>query len=299
MMFWNKSKKLTRRDFLAAAGAGLMTVAVPSWIRRAVAGMTEPAAGDKIMVVLFQRGAADGLNIVAPHADPLYRQLRPSIALADPAREHGVIDLDGKFGLHPAMAPLKPLWDQKRFAVVHAAGSPDPSRSHFDAQDNMETGTPGIRTTQDGWLNRAMLPFAGSKTSPLTAVAISPRLPRILRGGFPVTSMNNLQSYKFLGGPAAEQSFEDMYEKNIDLMLSGAGRETAEAVKMLESVQMDDKSDKAAGAYQRNKVARDLHELTKLIKARVGLRVGFVEMGGWDHHANEGAADGVMNQRLT
>ena len=300
-MFWNKtpSHKLNRKEFLTLTGAGLLSAALPTWVKRAVASMPQGSVDGKQVVVLFQRGAADGLNIIPPYADPLYRRSRPTIGLAEPGQKNGVIDLDGRFGLHPALASLKPMWDQKRFAVVHAAGSPDGTRSHFDAQDNMETGTPGIRSTQDGWLNRALLPFLDKSTSPLTAVSISPRLPRILRGGFPVTSMNNIQSYKFLGGPEAQKSFEEMYQKNVDLVLSSAGKETADAVKMLQDVQMNDRGDKSAGSYQKNKISRDLYEVSRLIRSNVGLRVGFVEMGGWDHHANEGSADGVLNQRLT
>src|SRR5215831_18466932 len=144
---------LTRRYFLrgsalAAAGFGL----APSWLLRASA-QTEQKR--KILVAIFQRGAADGLNIVVPYFEKAYYEMRPTLAVPLPGRESGGIDLDGRFALHPSLQPLKPLWDSRQLAIIHAAGSPDPTRSHFDAQDFMESGTPG-RSVEDGWLNRAI-----------------------------------------------------------------------------------------------------------------------------------------------
>jgi uncharacterized protein (DUF1501 family) len=180
---------ISRRIFLrnsafAMAGIG----AAPSWLQRAAfAGETSINAGNrkKVLVAIFQRGAADGLNIVVPHGEQRYYDLRPTIAIPRPASNIGaadaVIDLDGFFGLHPSLAGLKPVWQERRLAIVHAAGSPDPTRSHFDAQDYMESGTPGLKATSDGWLNRA-LPGKTGKVSPVRAVSIGPSLPRTLRG---------------------------------------------------------------------------------------------------------------------
>src|SRR5438094_3265002 len=150
--------RITRRIFLrngALAVAG--TAAIPSFLTRAAYGALESGNRDKRLVVIFQRGAADGLNIVVPHGEQAYYAMRPTIAIPRPSTSQlSAIDLDGFFGLHPSMQAFKPLWDQGHLAIIHAAGSPDETRSHFDAQDFMESGTPGWKSTEDGWLNRAM-----------------------------------------------------------------------------------------------------------------------------------------------
>src|SRR5713101_9191039 len=163
---------LTRRVFLRNSALALVgTAAVPSFLARAARGMTEPGARNKHLVVIFQRGAADGLNIVVPHAEPQYYAMRPSINI--PRKD--VLDLDGFFGLHPSLGPFQPLWQQRHLAIVHAAGSPDTTRSHFDAQDYMESGTPGVKATEDGWLNRCLhaLPQPSVKSA-FRAIALGP-----------------------------------------------------------------------------------------------------------------------------
>src|SRR5262249_52992899 len=150
---------------------------------------------------IFQRGAADGLNIVVPYFEKLYYDLRPSIAVPAPGKPNGAIDLDGRFAFHPSLQPLKPLWDSGQLAIVEAAGSPHETRSHFDAQDYMESGTPG-RTSSDGWLNRA-LPAKGAGASPVRAVAASTQLPRTMRGNKPAVALNNLEQFKVRNENAA------------------------------------------------------------------------------------------------
>src|SRR5436853_5658213 len=168
---------ITRRVFLRNGALAVVgTTAIPSFLTRAAYSAVETRARNKRLVVIFQRGAADGLNIVVPHGERAYYSMRPTIAI----QRNDVVDLDGFFGLHPAMASLKPLWDAKHLAIVHAAGSPDTTRSHFDAQDYMESGTPGVKSTEDGWLNRAIANEAGSKRSPFRAVALGTSLPRTL-----------------------------------------------------------------------------------------------------------------------
>src|SRR5580658_1116051 len=165
---------ITRRTFLKSGAMAVVgTAAIPSFLTRAAWGATE-AGPNKRLVVIFQRGAADGLNIVVPHAEPAYYAMRPSINI--PRQQ--VIDLNGFFGLHPALAPFKPLWGQRQLAIVHAAGSPDITRSHFDAQDYMESGTPGVKITSDGWMNRALAPE--KKISPVRAVSLGTDLARSL-----------------------------------------------------------------------------------------------------------------------
>ena len=176
---------ITRRVFLRNGALAVVgTAAIPSFLTRAAfsaagAGMSNKRMSNKRLVVIFQRGAADGLNIVVPHGEQAYYAMRPSINIP----RNAVIDLDGFFGLHPAMSALQPIWNQRHLAIVHAAGSPDPSRSHFDAQDFMESGTPGIKATEDGWLNRALhaLPQPGDKSA-FRAIGLGPSLPRILSG---------------------------------------------------------------------------------------------------------------------
>jgi uncharacterized protein (DUF1501 family) len=164
---------------------------------------------NKTLVVLFQRGAADGLNTVIPFTDPNYLKARPSIGLKYPSG--GVLDLDGRFGFHPSLAPLLPLWKSGNLAVIHSAGSPHDSRSHFDAQDYMETGTPGVKGTADGWLNRVAASFPDAGKDPLAAISICARPPRIFRGEVPVTSMTSLKEYNFVHGQGSADVFEGMY----------------------------------------------------------------------------------------
>ena len=192
---------ITRRTFLKSGAMAVVgTAAIPSFSTRAAWGAAEAGSNNKRLVVIFQRGAADGLNIVVPHAERAYYAMRPSINI--PRQQ--VIDLNGFFGLHPSLAPFKPLWDQRQLAIVHAAGSPDTTRSHFDAQDYMESGTPGVKITRDGWLNRALQSEPSAADSPFHAVALGTSLPRILSGKAPAVAVSNVNGFGIAGGnPAA------------------------------------------------------------------------------------------------
>jgi uncharacterized protein (DUF1501 family) len=211
------------------------TASIPAFLTRSVlAQATTAQARGKKLVVVFQRGAADGLNVVVPYREPSYYSYRPNIGI--PQTE--VIDLDGFFGLHPAMAALKPLWEQRHLAVVHAAGSPDPTRSHFDAQDYMESGTPGVKATVDGWLNRALqaedAACAGCERqphSPFRAVALGAQIPRSLEGRIQALAFDNIRDFAVQG--SAGSGFAAMYDASTDAVLHGTGQETFEAVKML------------------------------------------------------------------
>src|ERR1700752_88914 len=174
---------VSRRAFLKNGGVAMVGMStLPGFLRRAIAATRMP--NRKKLVVLFQRGAADGLNIVVPFAEPNYYRIRPTIAIPQPQRggELAALDLDGFFGLHPSLAPLMPLFRKQQLAIVHGAGSPDTTRSHFDAQDYMESGTPGVKSTDDGWLGRAAAALPGTSASPFRSVALASRLPRSLRG---------------------------------------------------------------------------------------------------------------------
>src|SRR5262252_7104244 len=216
----------TRRYFLrcsAIAMAGLGTA--PSWLVRAAAQAGQTSSNKrKILVAIFQRGAADGLNVVVPHFEKLYYDMRPTIAVPQPGRENGGIDLDGRFALHPSLQPLKAFWDSGQLAIIHAVGSPDPTRSHFDAQDFMESGTPG-RTSENGWLNRALVPEpSGIAASPLRAVAIGAQLPRTLRGSSRAVAVSNLQQFESRNKEVAS-ILETMYASTPDPRLMASGKE--------------------------------------------------------------------------
>jgi len=287
---------ITRRVFLRNSGLAIVgTAAVPGFLARAAWGAVDQGMRNKRLVVIFQRGAADGLNIVVPHAEPQYYAMRPSINIPRQA----VLDLDGFFGLHPALAPFQPLWQQRLLAIVHAAGSPDPNRSHFDAQDFMESGTPGIKSTDDGWLNRSLrsLPHPSQK-SPFEAIAMGPSIPRILSGVEPAIAMNNINDFT-VGGRGAKASpvanaFEAMYDHSVDAVLHGTGEETFDAVKMLKAADPGKYKPAPGADYPKGRFGDSLRQLAQLIKANLGVQVAFADIGGWDHHVNEGAAEGQL-----
>src|SRR6478672_1880246 len=287
---------ITRRIFLRnGAMAVVGTTAMPAFLTRAAFGAELVGDKKKRLVVIFQRGAADGLNIVVPHGEPAYYSMRPSINIPHSA----VFDLDGFFGLHPSLSAFQPLWRQRHLAVVHAAGSPDPTRSHFDAQDFMESGTPGLKTTPDGWLNRALhsLRQAPNHTA-FRAIALGPSLPRILSGGEPAVALNNINDFGVGGrnpnaAPIAN-TFEAMYSQSVDSVLHGTGQETFEAIKMLKSADPSKYTPVAGANYPRGRFGDSMKQLAQLIKANLGVRVAFADIGGWDHHVNEGGTQGQI-----
>ena len=287
---------ITRRVFLRNSALAVVgTSAIPSFLTRAAWGAVEPGTTSKRLVVIFQRGAADGLNIVVPHGERAYYALRPSIAI----QRKDVIDLDGFFGLHPSLASFQPLWNQHHLAIMHAAGSPDPTRSHFDAQDFMESGTPGLKATPDGWLNRTLhaLPAPSEKTA-FRAISLGPALPRILTGPEPALAVNSINDFGVGGrnpnaAPMAN-TFEAMYEQSVDSVLHGTGQETFEAVKMLKSADPAKYKPAAGADYPRGRFGDSLRQLAQLIKANLGVQVAFADIGGWDHHVNEGSTQGQI-----
>lgn len=281
---------LTRRVFLRGSAVVMAGVgAAPGWLARA-AGQAE--GKKKILVAVFLRGAADGLNIVVPFSEKRYYDLRPSIAIPAPGGQNGSIDLDGHFALHPQLQPLKALWDKQQLAIVHACGSPDPSRSHFDAQDYMESGTPG-KTTEDGWLNRALSP-AGPETSPVRAVAAGPKLPRTLRGGKAAIAVSDNQQYQ-MGGEDTANILEKMYATSPDKALSRTGNDAFAALKIIRGINQQPFNQTLQQQYgQAGELGRGLQQIARLIKADVGVETAFAEMGGWDHHGQEPAQ--MVNQ---
>jgi uncharacterized protein (DUF1501 family) len=282
---------LTRRYFLRSSAIAMAGVGfAPGWLARA-AGQVENKR--KILVAIFQRGAADGLNIVVPYFEKTYYDLRPSLAVTRPGTTNGAIDLNGSFGLHPSLQGLKPLWDSRQLAIIHAAGSPDATRSHFDAQDYMECGTPG-RSVEDGWLNRAIAsPDTGA--SPVRAIAVGTQLPRTLRGNHPAVALNNLEQFK-VRDQNASSILESMYATTSDAKLMTSGKETFEAVRMIESINRAPYRP-AEGAQYLGEFGRGLQQIARLIKADVGVEAAFADIGGWDTHTNEaGQLAGLLQQ---
>jgi len=285
---------ITRRVFLRNGALAVVgTTALPAFLTRAAYGAIEPGSSNKRLVVIFQRGAADGLNIVVPHGENAYYAMRPSINIP----RNAVVDLDGFFGLHPAMESFQPLWKQKHLAIVHAAGSPDPTRSHFDAQDFMESGTPGVKATEDGWLNRTLQALPADNKA-FRAIALGPSLPRILSGSEPAMAVNNIQEFG-VGGRNAKASpiantFEAMYSQSVDSVLHGTGQETFEAVKMLKAADPSKYAPAAGADYPKGHFGESLKQLAQLIKADLGVQVAFADIGGWDHHVNEGSTQGQI-----
>src|SRR5450432_450711 len=292
---------ITRRVFIKNGALAVVgTSIVPSFLTRAVYAAETAAPGKKRLVVLFQRGAADGLNIVVPHGEQAYYAMRPSIAIPRPRTGvESAIDLDGFFGLHPSMTAFKPLWDQKHLAIVHAAGSPDNTRSHFDAQDYMESGTPGMKATEDGWLNRALSGLKEPQASPFRAVSMGGAAPRTLAGPVPAVAMSDIRSCSVGGGrgrgaETASNTFEAMYEQSVDSVLHGTGNETFEAVKMLRSADPEKYTPAPGANYPRGRFGDSLRQVAQLIKANLGVEVAFADIGGWDHHVNEGSVQGQI-----
>jgi len=284
---------ITRRVFVKNGALAIVgTAALPTFLTRTAQATIASGTENKRLVVIFQRGAADGLNIVVPHGETAYYAMRPSISI--PRRS--VLDLDGFFGLHPSLAGFEPLWNQKHLAIVHAAGSPDPTRSHFDAQDFMESGTPGIKATEDGWLNRSL--DSRPSSSAFRAVALGSSLPRILSGPEPAVAINNLNEFavggKNPGATPITNTFEAMYEQSVDSVLHGTGQETFEAVKMLRSADPSKYVPRSGANYPRGRFGDSLKQLAQLIKANLGVQVAFADIGGWDHHVNEGNTQGQL-----
>jgi uncharacterized protein (DUF1501 family) len=258
---------------------------VPSWLARAVYAQAAPVERKKILIAIFQRGAVDGLNVVIPHGEPAYYALRPNLAIPRPnGTDASAIDLDGHFGLNPALRSLKPLWNKNQLAIVEAVGSPDPTRSHFDAQDYMESGTPGLKATYDGWLNRAMQPE--QRPSPLRAVSLSPDLPRTLRGKNEALAVGSIGDFQVKDAQASA-TFESMYGASADTVLNSTARETFDAVKIMQSIQKTPYTPANGSRYPNGRLGHSLQQIARIIKADVGLEVAFTDVGGWDTHVNE------------
>jgi len=298
---------MERRAFVKSGAIALVTMGLsPSFLRRTTFGMElTRAANGKILICLFQRGAADALNIVVPHGERAYYTMRPSIAIPQPSRgaAGSALDLDGFFGLHPSLAPLKPLYDRGLLAPVHAVGSPSATRSHFDAQDYMESGTPDVKGTTDGWLNR-YLAAKGTcdecnlARTPFRAVSLTAQTPRVLEGPSPTVAMNSLDEFTVRATGSSAERLEALYKTGSADLVHGTGAEMFEAVKMLRAANPRKYLPRNGAEYPRSQFGQRLLQIAQLVKANVGLEIAFADIGGWDTHVNQGSSTGQLAQRL-
>jgi len=292
----------SRRVFLKQGAFAFVTLGfAPSFLAR-----TAFAAGrngrPKQLIAIFQRGAVDGLSVVVPFGESEYYRGRPSIAIGRPGSGDGTaLDLDGFFGFNPRLQPLKPLWEARQLAIVHACGSPDSTRSHFDAQDYMETATPGVKSTGDGWLNRYLQARRDEHATPFRAVALTTQLPRMLQGTAPALAVNQIGQFGIRAGQSSDAigaSFEAEYAAAADTVLKGTGREAFSAIKMLKATDPAKYQPAGGVEYPRSPFGQALQQIAQLTKSDVGLEVAFADIGGWDTHVRQGAAQGQLATRL-
>jgi uncharacterized protein (DUF1501 family) len=299
---------MQRRQLLqAAAVAGLAWTAVG---RDAFAATGQPLPANKRLIVVFLRGAVDGLSVVVPYSEGAYYASRSSIALARPGQDGGVLDLDGHFGLNPNLAPLMPLWQSGKLAFVQASGSPDPTRSHFDAQDYMESGTPGRKGTPDGWLNRLLgveppvVVQPGKRAGVTRGISVGATLPRIWAGPNPVANIaNGARATKptQLDRPQVSKAFDSLYSG--DDAMSKAYRESqqsrAEVNEAMLPAEMDREQRVAnGGAPLPNGFPDDASRVAQLMRRDPNVQIAFLALGGWDTHVNQGGAKGQLANRL-
>lgn len=298
---------MKRRFFLKSGSIALasmgMSLAAPAFLERAIMAHAGSGGKRKTLIAIFQRGAVDGLNMVVPFGESNYYSARPTIAIPKPesGNQEAAINLDGFFGLHPSMSSLKPLWDSKRLAIVHASGSPDNTRSHFDAQDYMESATPGVKSTSDGWLNRYLQNKKDEQRSLFRAVSITQTMPRVLQGRAPALAMSNVSNFAIRAGKASanvQGGFEAIYSGGKDATLADTGRETFQAINYLKQVNPAQYKPENGAEYPRNAFGNSLLQIAQLIKAGVGLEIAFTDTRDWDTHVNQGNSRGQLANLL-
>src|SRR5579863_3719 len=279
---------MTRRIFLKNGSLALVSLGFAPRFIAATAHAAE--ARKKVLVAIFQRGAVDGLNVVVPFGEQAYYSGRPTIAVPRPGAADGAIDLDGFFGFNPRMASMAPLFKRGDLAIVHATGSPDETRSHFDAQDYMESGTPGVKSTRDGWLNRYLHDKEHQNASPFRAVALAQQLPRSLQGSEPALAIGQLNQFGIRAGRGSDlvaSTFESEYSQAADAILNATGREAFDAVKMMKTANPSAYSPENGAEYPRSGFGDAMRQIAQLVKSDLGLEVAFTELGGWDTHVQQ------------
>lgn len=299
---------ITRRGFVKTAGLalfGIGTGTVPTFLAKAAAGHKERRLFQrkKVLICIFQRGAMDGLMAVAPFTDQYLKAARPSLFMsAAQTSPNPLIDLDGRFGLHPSLRAFEPMFRENRLAIVHGMGSPNTTRSHFDAQDYMESGTPLKKGTPSGWLNRAAGLLDHKTATPFQAVSLTSSLPRSLYGDHQAVAISNLHDFNIQlhGGQAsgAAKNFESLYDQTAGL-LKETGKESFEAMKMLQKTAIKNYKPAADAVYPATALGNALKQIAQLIKMDVGLEIAFAESNGWDTHFNQGTGNGVFARNLS
>ncbi|BAV05712.1 Uncharacterized conserved protein, DUF1501 family [Filimonas lacunae] len=300
----------SRRAFLKAGGLALFGVGiggVPTFLARAADSFKQKPAykKNKVLVCIFQRGAMDGLMAVTPFTDAYLKAARPSLFMsaATLGNNTPLFDLDGRFGLHPSMSSFIPLFKENRLAIVHGVGSPNNTRSHFDAQDYMESGTPFSKTTTSGWLNRAS-GLLGHDASPFRAVSLTSSLPRSFYGDNEAIAISNLKDFSIqmqgnpMGTNMAAKSFEELYDQTSSTLLKETGKESFDAIKILQKTDVSKYTPANNAVYPTSALGTSLKQIAQLIKMDVGLQVAFAESSGWDTHFNQGTGTGVFARNV-
>lgn len=303
---------LSRRGFLKTGGLALFGVGlmggIPAFIAEAAAQdkIIAPYKKGKTLVCIFQRGAMDGLMAVTPFTDQYLKEARPGLFIdaAKTGNDNPLIDLDGRFGLHPAMKAFEPMFREKRLGIVHGIGSPNNTRSHFDAQDYMESGTPFNKGTASGWLNRVVGLLGHDALTPFTAVSLTSAMPRSFYGDNPAVAISNLQDFalQMRGNPAganlAAKSFEELYDRTAPGLLKDTGRESFDALKMLQKANVKNYAPANGAVYPNSALGNSLKQIAQLIKMNVGMEVAFAESNGWDTHFNQGTSNGIFARNV-
>ena len=296
---------ISRRTFLQSALAGLTFSVFPGWMPRLAFTPQNVSPRGDVLVCLFLRGAADALNIVVPHGEDEYYRQRPTIAIARPddARVKSELrarDLDGFFGLHPALAPLLPAWQQKELAFVHACGAPDESRSHFFAMELMERGVEAVSGPASGWLGRHLASLDTNNHSPLRALSIGERVPRMLQGNVPATALRSIAEFHLQGDGAAVQDMQRALARLYadDALLGASGSETLDTLALVEKLNATEYISRDGVQYPDSELGMGLKQIAALLKAEVGLEVACVDVGGWDTHVAQGGGEGLLAQLL-
>ncbi|WP_207423936.1 DUF1501 domain-containing protein [Desertivirga brevis] len=302
---------VTRRGFIKAGGLALFGISLgglPNFLARAAETkkIIHPYKRSKVLVCIFQRGAMDGLMAVTPFTDNYLKAARPTLFMsaAKANNPNPLIDLDGRFGLHPAMKAFEPMFLEKRLAIVHGIGSPNNTRSHFDAQDYMESGTPFRKGTPTGWLNRAVGLMGHEAATPFQAVSLTSSLPRSLYGDNPAVAISSLEDFSIqmrgnpMGANMAAKSFEELYDQTSSGLLKETGKESFDAMKMLQKTNVKNYKPANNAVYPNSPLGNSLKQIAQLIKMDVGMEVAFTESGGWDTHFNQGTATGVFARNV-
>ena len=314
-----------RRIFVKEGALALMALGLPpDFLLQPLLAGTQGLDRKKTLICIFQRGAVDGLSMVVPFGERGYYDSRRTIAIQAPGSGDGsALDLDGFFGLHPALTPLEKLYRRSEMAIVHAVGSPHPTRSHFDAQDFMETGTPGVKSTREGWLNRVLQDtecaecegrtlqnaaahaadhaagqLSMATVSSLRGVSMTSALPRVMQGNHPALAIPNLSEFGVHRDDEVGSAFRRLYRTERGDAVSAAAEEAFEAVRALEAIDPGSYEPTGGAQYPNGDFGRSLREIAQLVKADVGVEIAFADLGGWDTHVRQGGAQGQLAGRL-